>query len=55
MINILIIEDDENVNRGIAFSLEKSGKRVFPAITIKEAEKIASKNKIDLVILYNKT
>lgn len=22
MINILIIEDDENVNRGIAFSLE---------------------------------
>lgn len=50
MINILIIEDDENVNRGIAFSLEKSGKRVFPAITIKEAEKIASKNKIDLVI-----
>lgn len=50
MINILIIEDDENVNRGIAFSLEKSGKRIFPAITIKEAEKIASKNKIDLVI-----
>ena len=39
MINILIIEDDENVNRGIAFSLEKSGKRVFPAITIKEVEK----------------
>ena len=50
MINKLIIEDDENVNRGIAFSLEKSGKRVFPAITIKEVEKIASKNKIDLVI-----
>ena len=50
MINILIIEDDENVNRGIAFSLEKSGKRVLTSITIKEAEKIASKNNIDLVI-----
>ena len=45
MINILIIEDDENVNRGIAFSLEKSGKRVFPAITIKKQKKLLQKTR----------
>ncbi|MGG7060029.1 response regulator transcription factor [Clostridium tertium] len=50
MPNILVIEDDANVNRGIAFSLEKSGNVVFSAETIKSAEEIAIANKIDLVI-----
>lgn len=50
MSNILVIEDDENVNRGITFSLEKSGYKVFSAETIKEAKKIAYENNVDMVI-----
>ena len=29
MPGILVVEDDENINRGIAFSLKKSGYEVF--------------------------
>ena len=31
MPGILVVEDDENLNRGIAFSLKKSGYEVFSA------------------------
>ena len=50
MSSILVLEDDVNVNRGIAFSLEKSGNIVFSAETIQAAKSVAVVNKIDLVI-----
>lgn len=50
MANILVIEDDENVNRGITFSLEKSGHKVFSSNTIKDAKIIVSSNRIELLI-----
>ena len=31
MPGILVVEDDENLNRGITFSLKKSGYKVFSA------------------------
>lgn len=37
MPNILVVEDDENLNRGITFSLKKSGYQVFSAETIKNS------------------
>ena len=35
MPNILVVEDDENLNRGITFSLKKSGYEVFSAESVK--------------------
>lgn len=35
---ILLLEDEESVNRGIAFTLEKEGHTVFSCKSIKEAE-----------------
>ena len=34
MPGILVVEDDENLNRGITFSLKKSGYEVFSAESI---------------------
>lgn len=48
--NILLLEDDENVNRGISFSLKKSGYTVFEAETLSEAKKIAKEVIIDIAI-----
>ncbi|MFW3626073.1 response regulator transcription factor [Aerococcus viridans] len=50
MSSILVLEDDVNLNRGITFSLEKSGEIVFSAETIQAAKSVAVANKIDLVI-----
>ena len=58
MPNILVVEDDENLNRGITFSLKKSGYEVFSAESVKKAKRIASDNncllytsgEIDLII-----
>lgn len=50
MANILVIEDDENVKRGIAFSLEKSGNRTFSSDTIEGAKNLVKANTIDVVI-----
>ena len=44
MPNILVVEDDENLNRGITFSLKKSGYEVFSAESVKKAKRIASDN-----------
>ena len=41
MPGILLVEDDENLNRGITFSLKKSGYEVFSAETVKKAKRIA--------------
>lgn len=50
MKSILLLEDDENLNRGISLKLSKEGYRVHSAHTIKEAKAIFSKENIDLVI-----
>lgn len=47
---ILLLEDDENLNRGICLKLSKDGYNVFSAGTILEAKSIFFKEKIDLVI-----
>ncbi len=39
MRTILLLEDDENLNRGIALKLQKEGYQVFSAFQISEAEK----------------
>ena len=41
MPGILVVEDDENLNRGITFSLKKSGYEVFSAESVKKAKRIA--------------
>ena len=50
MRTILLLEDDENLNRGIALKLQKEGYQVFSAFQISEAEKLFDENRIDLVI-----
>ena len=48
MPGILVVEDDENLNRGITFSLKKSGYEVFSAESVKKAKRIASDNDVDI-------
>ena len=50
MPGILVVEDDENLNRGITFSLKKSGYEVFSAESVKKAKRIASNNNVDVAI-----
>ena len=52
MPNILVVEDDENLNRGITFSLKKSGYQVFSAETIKKAKLLSRKIKVKVAICY---
>lgn len=46
----MLLEDDENLNRGIVLKLQKEGYQVFSAFQISEAEKLFDENRIDLVI-----
>ena len=48
MPGILVVEDDENLNREITFSLKKSGYEVFSAESVKKAKRIASDNNVDI-------
>lgn len=48
---ILIVEDDWNLNRGIAYALEKKGYTVCSAHSLYEAGNIYSSDKFNLVIL----
>ena len=50
MPGILVVEDDENLNHGITFSLKKSGYEVFSAESVKKAKRIASDNNVDVTI-----
>lgn len=50
MITILIVEDDESVNRGIAFSLEKEGYEVYSCKTIKYAKQLIEEKKPKVLI-----
>jgi len=51
MKTILIIEDDSNLSRGIAFSFEKEGFTVHCANTLKEGKSIFNQHTIDVIIL----
>ncbi|HJC62018.1 MAG TPA: response regulator transcription factor [Candidatus Blautia merdavium] len=51
MVNkILLLEDDESLNRGISLRLEKEGYQVYSAFCIQEAEQIMKKEEIWLLI-----
>lgn len=47
---ILILEDDENLNRGISLKLGREGYNVFSACSIAEARDIFLKQKVEMVI-----
>lgn len=51
MKKILIIEDDENLSRGIAFTFEKDGYCTTSAGSIKEGQLLLEQHNIDLIIL----
>jgi len=50
MKNILLLEDDENLQRGISFKLEKEGYQVFTGTGIKEGMGLYQNNEIQLII-----
>lgn len=50
MKTILLLEDDENLNKGIHLKLSKEGYQVFSAYTIREARVIFEREVIHLVI-----
>lgn len=47
---ILLLEDDENLNRGITMRLEKEGYHVLSAFGVIQAEEVMKQNKIHLII-----
>lgn len=50
MKNILLIEDEDNLNRGISLKLQKEGYTVFSAAAVAEGLSLFHANPIDLVI-----
>ena len=50
MKKILLLEDDENLNKGINLKLGKEGYQVFSAYTIREAKVLLEKEEMALVI-----
>ncbi|MEY8391646.1 DNA-binding response regulator [Lachnospiraceae bacterium] len=50
MHSILILEDDESINRGITFVLEKDGYRVYSCESIEQAEMVFHQQEIQLII-----
>lgn len=51
MNRVLLVEDDESLNRGISFKIKKEGMEVFSCKCLKEAREVFRKEKIDLIIL----
>ena len=51
MRTILLIEDDENLSRGIAFTFEKAGYRPVSARSITEGKRLLEQQGADLIIL----
>lgn len=51
MKNVLIIEDEVDLNRNLAFLLEKTGFRVLTALTGEEGLEIARKSKPSAIVL----
>lgn len=50
MKNILLLEDEESLSRGISFKLEKEGYCVFTCAGVKKGKQIFDREHIDLVI-----
>ncbi|MCI8509479.1 MAG: response regulator transcription factor [Lachnospiraceae bacterium] len=50
MNSILLLEDEENLNRGISLKLEKEGYQVFSAYGVSWGMKLFQENAIDLII-----
>ncbi len=51
MKRILVIEDDENLSRGIAFAFEKSGCHVVTAGSVTEGKSLLERQGADLILL----
>lgn len=49
--NILLVEDDESLSRGISFKLKREGHDVYQAVTIKQARELLYNNNIELILL----
>lgn len=49
--NILLVEDDISLNRGISFALKKEDFNVISTNCIKEAEEVYKNEKLDLIVL----
>ena len=50
MAKILLLEDDENLNRGISLKLKKEGYEVLSATGVTQAERLFHENDVVLVI-----
>lgn len=50
MNSILLLEDDESINRGITFVLEKDGYQVYSCETVAQANKVFHQQEIRLII-----
>jgi DNA-binding response OmpR family regulator len=50
MKQILLLEDDESLNKGLCFKLEKEGYQVLSCASVHEGLLLFHHNKIDLVI-----
>ncbi len=50
MAKILLLEDDESLNRGISLKLKKEGYEVLSASGVTQADAILKENEIDLII-----
>lgn len=50
MAKILLLEDDESLNRGISLKLTKEGYEVLSAAGVSEAKKLLSETQVALVI-----
>ena len=51
MKRILIIEDDENLSRGIAFAFERDGYAVTCANTLQTGRSVSEQDDVDLIVL----
>lgn len=50
MNSILLLEDDESINKGITFILEKDGYQVYSCETVAQANKVFHQQEIKLII-----
>lgn len=50
MDEILLLEDEDSVNRGISFTLEKAGYQVYPCHSIGEAEQVLGRRQPKMLI-----
>lgn len=51
MYHILIVEDDESLNQGIAFALREEENRFYQAGSVAEAEQIWREKEVDMILL----